>query len=265
MLADYQRQAQLFGREREHCLQVDCTLGALQAEDLPLHPQWRSLVDAFWQSEQGLMLHEFLRKRTQSGARIYPPAPLSALALTPFDQVRVVILGQDPYHGAAQAHGLAFSVPRGVKRPPSLGNIFKELLRDTGSGVRALPEHGNLQDWARAGVLLLNTTLTVEEGEPGAHAGRGWETFTDLLIEALARETRPMVFMLWGAHAQSKLAILTASKGWSSKDRLVLCSSHPSPLSARRGQKPFIGNGHFSAARDWLAERGVKLHWGIQN
>jgi uracil-DNA glycosylase len=169
--------------------------------------------------------------------------------------VKVIVLGQDPYHGAGQAEGLAFSVPRGVALPPSLRNIGKELMRDLGLPA---PAHGHLGGWAQQGVLLLNTTLTVEEGLPASHAQHGWEALTDMLIAAVADDPGPKVFMLWGAHAQIKAELVGG-------DHLLLTSNHPSPLSATRGPAPFIGNGHFGAANRWLAEHGeAPINWGLR-
>lgn len=188
----------------------------------------------------------FLRQRLQAGAVIFPPKPLRALELTALQSVRVVILGQDPYHGHGQAEGLAFSVAPGVALPPSLRNIFKELQRDLGTPLPTFPEPGgSLVRWARQGVLLLNTCLTVEEGQPASHAGRGWEVFTDAVIREVSRTAAHAVFMLWGNHAQSKRALIDASR------HLILCANHPSPLSALRPPVPFIGCGHFSQARAW--------------
>jgi uracil-DNA glycosylase len=217
-----------------------------------LAPGWRDPVEAFLASDEGTRLGRFLDERRGAGASIYPPQPFAALALTPFDGVRVVILGQDPYHGAGQAHGLAFSVPPGVKPPPSLRNIFMELQRDLGC---ALPASGSLQAWARQGVLLLNAVLTVEDGRPGVHAGRGWETLTADLLRRLADDTRPKAFMLWGALAQAHRAAI-------GEPHLVLEANHPSPLSARRPPVPFLGCGHFSRANAFLEANGRgKIEW----
>jgi len=230
---------------------------------LVLDPKWREILKRFWRSEDGLRLSHFLESRLQSGAHIYPASPFKALELTPFDQVNIVILGQDPYHGEGQAHGLAFSVPQGIKPPPSLVNIFKELKRDPGIDGFEVPTSGNLQPWAQGGVLLLNSTLTVEQGQPASHAGQGWEVLTDLLVSKLAQEQRPLVFMLWGTHAQSKAQAIKCSSGFDPSLRLILTSNHPSPLSALRGKTPFIGNCHFSSARDWLAIKGTKHNWRL--
>jgi uracil-DNA glycosylase len=207
---------------------------------------WQAPVERFLASAAGRSLVDFLAQRRRAGATIFPPRPLHALALTAFDATRVVILGQDPYHGAGQAHGLAFSVPCGAPLPPSLRNIFAELQRDLGCRP---PLHGTLEPWARQGVLLLNAVLTVEEGRPGAHAGRGWERLTEHLLELLARDAQPKVFMLWGAHAQARRAAL-------GPPHCVLECNHPSPLSARRPPLPFFGCGHFSQANAFLQAHG---------
>lgn len=212
-------------------------------------PGWQPLVRDFIASEQGTSLQHFLDQRITDGAVIYPPRPFHALELTPPDATRVVILGQDPYHGAGQAHGLAFSVPEGVRVPPSLRNIFVELNASLGCAPAA---HGNLERWARQGVLLLNAVLSVEDGQPASHAGRGWERLTDQLIAAVARAPRPTVFLLWGAYAQAKRDAITALGG----PHLVLTANHPSPLSARRPPAPFIGCGHFARANAFLREAG---------
>jgi uracil-DNA glycosylase len=201
------------------------------------------------------MLAGFLAECRNAGTPTYPSEPLRALQLTPFEEVRVVILGQDPYHGPGQAHGLAFSVPHGVALPPSLRNIFKELQRDCGCREQY---SGNLESWARQGVLLLNAVLTVESGRPASHARRGWEQLTDALIAALARDPVPKVFLLWGAHAQAKEALIAQAGG----PHLVLLANHPSPLSARRPPVPFLGCGHFSAANRFLRSQGRgEIEW----
>jgi uracil-DNA glycosylase len=212
----------------------------------PVAPGWRPTTDAFFDSATGQKLLGFLQSRLAAGATIFPPQPLRALELTPPEDARVVILGQDPYHGLGQAEGLAFSVAPGVALPPSLRNIFKELQRDLGTPPPAFPvPGGSLVKWATHGVLLLNTCLTVEEAQPASHAGKGWEVLTDTLIRQVADGDHPVVFMLWGAHAQSKRALIDA------KRHKVLVANHPSPLSALRPPLPFIGCGHFSEARAW--------------
>ena len=221
-------------------------LVACTPADWPVAAGWQPLVDGFFASAAGVRLQAFLGERLAAGATIFPPQPLRALALTPPEQVRVVILGQDPYHGRGQAEGLAFSVAPGVAIPPSLRNIFKELQRDLGTPPPPFPQPGgSLAHWARNGVLLLNTCLTVEEGLPASHAGRGWEVLTDAVIRHVSGAAQPAVFMLWGAHAQSKRALIDAQR------HHVLTANHPSPLSALRPPVPFIGCGHFSQARAW--------------
>ena len=208
-----------------------------------------------------------MRDRQACGAVIYPPQPFRALALTPLARVRVVILGQDPYHGPGQAQGLAFSVAPGVKLPPSLRNIFKEIARDPVLESSALPASGDgsLVRWAQQGVLLLNTCLTVEESRPASHAQRGWEVLTDAIVRAVALNENPVVFMLWGAHAQSKQGLIAASAanvGRAETAHLVLTANHPSPLSAMRPPKPFLGCGHFGLANAFLRRHGcLPIAW----
>ncbi|WP_341888875.1 uracil-DNA glycosylase [Variovorax sp. YR752] len=221
-------------------------LSSSDPADWPVAPGWQPLVDEFFAGAVGQKLQGFLRERLDAGAVIFPPQPLRALELTPPEDVRVVILGQDPYHGRGQAEGLAFSVASGVALPPSLRNIFKELQRDLGTPPPAFPNPGgSLVKWATHGVLLLNTCLTVEEAQPASHAGRGWEVLTDAVIRHVAQGERPVVFMLWGSHAQSKRALIDVGR------HKVLMSNHPSPLSALRPPVPFIGCGHFGQARAW--------------
>ena len=221
--------------------------------DWPVAPGWQPLVDDFFASARGQALLGFLRQRLEAGAVIFPPRPLRALELTPPESVRVVILGQDPYHGRGQAEGLAFSVAPGVQLPPSLRNIFKELQRDLGTPFPAWPEPGgSLVKWAKNGVLLLNTCLTVEEAQPASHAGKGWEQLTDAVIRKVGEGDRPAVFMLWGSHAQSKRPLIDAER------HLVLTANHPSPLSALRPPVPFIGCGHFGRAREFREQQAAK-------
>lgn len=216
-------------------------------------PDWKPVVDRFLASPSGTGLGRFMRERLAAGATIYPPAPFRALELTPLHSVRAVIVGQDPYHGAGQAEGLAFSVAQGVRLPPSLRNIFKE---QRATSERPLPAHGSLVDWATRGVLLLNTSLTVEDSRPGSHAKKGWETLTDALLEEVAKTASPRVYLLWGAHAQAKASLIEATAAQHGRDALILQANHPSPLSASRPPVPFLGCGHFAAARVWLAARG---------
>jgi uracil-DNA glycosylase len=219
-----------------------------------LAPGWRDLVDDFQRSASGRALLTFLDRRRAAGATVFPPCPLRALELTPPERVRVVILGQDPYHGPGQAHGLAFSVPAGVRPPPSLRNILRELADDLG-GTRT---SGDLESWARQGVLLLNTVFTVEAGQPASHAGRGWEALSDAILARLSQDAAPKVFLLWGAHAQARRTLLGAGGG----PHEVLLANHPSPLSARRPPVPFLGCRHFSRTNAWLADHGRgRIDW----
>ena len=223
-------------------------------------PSWDAVLRDFWLGPAGQALGERVSHRLSQGATVYPPHPLRALALTPLSSVRVLILGQDPYHGPGQAHGLSFSVMPGVRIPPSLRNIFKELQRDLGQPI---PVQGCLEAWAGRGVLLLNTCLTVEDGQAASHSGWGWEVLTDALVEAVAASAPACVYMLWGSHAQSKASKIEACARIHSREALLLQSNHPSPLSASRGPQPFLGCGHFSQARDWLATRGRGLDWTL--
>ncbi|WP_394756386.1 uracil-DNA glycosylase [Rhodoferax sp.] len=230
-------------------------------ERWPVAADWRPVVDLFLASAAGQALTQFVRARLAGGAVIYPPQPLRALALTPLAQVKVLILGQDPYHGPGQAEGLAFSVAPGVKPPPSLRNIFKEIARDPLLGTRAMTPRrdGSLVAWAQQGVLLLNTCLTVEAGQPASHARRGWEALTDEVVSAVASKDKPVVFMLWGAHAQAKQRLIsaTAQQGaGAAADHLVLTANHPSPLSAWRAPQPFVGCGHWGLANAYLQQHG---------
>ena len=228
----------------------------------PVHPSWQDLVDRFWRCLQGQALLFFLQQRLQAGALIYPPEPLRSLCLSALSEVKVVILGQDPYHGSGQAEGLAFSVPPGVPVPPSLRNIFKELQRDLG---QAPPFEVSLSPWAAKGVLLLNTCLTVEDGLPASHAKQGWEALTDEIIIAITQSTKACVFMLWGVHAQSKAVLIAQTSSHKPTTCLVLQANHPSPLSALRGPQPFIGCGHFSKAQQWLQAKGLSMDWRLDS
>ena len=219
-----------------------------------LEASWKARVGDYLLRPDMQELAAFLRQRKAAGARVYPAGAeiFAALDATPFDRVKVVILGQDPYHGPGQAHGLCFSVQPGVPAPPSLENIFKELQRDLGI---ARPTHGCLRHWAEQGVLLLNSVLTVEEGRAGAHAGRGWEGFTDHVVDVLNRQREHLVFLLWGSYAQKKGAVIDPRR------HKVLRAPHPSPLSAHRG---FIGCGHFSAANAYLRHTGqAPVDWSL--
>ncbi|MGB2179618.1 MAG: uracil-DNA glycosylase [Porticoccaceae bacterium] len=219
-----------------------------------LESAWNNQLGDEFKKDYMLSLREFLANRKQQGAIIYPPGSqwFAALNTTPFDQVKVVILGQDPYHGPGQAHGLCFSVLPNIKVPPSLANIYKELKSDLGIDQ---PNHGCLTSWAEQGVLLLNATMTVEQGQAGAHQGKGWETFTDTIINKLNQHRQGVVFMLWGSYAQKKASMIDAER------HLVLQSVHPSPLSAYRG---FFGCKHFSKANGYLQGQGLEpIDWQL--
>lgn len=223
-----------------------------------LAPSWAEPLAPFFASETMQRLRAFLVDEKAAGKRIFPKGSeyFRALDLTPLPDVRVVILGQDPYHGEGQAHGLCFSVQRGVRFPPSLLNIFKELHDDIGL---EMPRHGNLTHWAEQGVLLLNSVLTVEMGRAAAHQGKGWEQFTDEVIRLVAAQPRPIVFILWGAYAQKKAAFVqdVAHGG----RHLVIRSAHPSPLSAHNG---FFGSKPFSRANAFLVDRGEPpIDWSV--
>ena len=227
-------------------------LRAWAPQTWPVAPDWRGVVDQFLASPQGLQLATSLQQRLDAGAIIYPPQPFHALELTALADVKVVILGQDPYHGAGQAQGLAFSVAPGVALPPSLRNILKELKRDPELLVSGASFKGSLVGWARQGVLLLNTSLTVEEGQPASHARLGWDGLTHAVIQAVVRRRMGVVFMLWGAHAQAREALIAAEADPLVPAALVLKANHPSPLSALRPPLPFLGCGHFSLANQYL-------------
>jgi uracil-DNA glycosylase len=219
-----------------------------------LEPSWKQRVGDYLQREEMRALSAFVRQRKAAGARVYPPGAqiFAAFEATPFDAVEVVILGQDPYHGPGQAHGLCFSVLPGVPVPPSLDNIFKEIQRDLGI---TRPDHGCLLPWAERGVLLLNAVLTVEEGRPGSHQGKGWEGFTDHVVETLDREREDLVFLLWGSYAQAKGKVIDTRR------HRVLRTTHPSPLSAHRG---FLGCGHFSSTNEYLSRHGAApIDWSL--
>lgn len=207
---------------------------------------WRDVTDRFANSDVGQRLVHFIDERVLAGASVYPREVLHALHLTLPDQVRAVIVGQDPYHGPGQAHGLAFSVPDGQQLPPSLRNMLHEIVRDT--STLSSCGAGDLSPWARQGVLLLNSVLTVEAGLPASHAGRGWEILTDALLTRIAQQASPVVFLLWGAAAQRKRAAIDRPP------HRVLLANHPSPLSARRPPEPFIGCRHFSQVNELLAQ-----------
>lgn len=226
----------------------------MSAAEIRLHPSWKAELEPVLLGAPMQALARFLRAEKAAGKVIYPPGGqiFSALDSTPLDQVKVVILGQDPYHGPGQAHGLCFSVAPGVETPPSLRNIFKEIERDLGI---APARHGCLTHWAAQGVLLLNAVLTVERGQAGSHQNRGWEGFTDACIEAVTRVREHCVFLLWGSQAQAKGRLIDRQR------HCVLAAPHPSPLSAHRG---FFGCGHFSQANAYLVRTGqAPIDWSV--
>ena len=240
-------------------------LSQWRPSDWPVATGWGDTIADFLSSSTGQSLANALQVRLDAGACIFPPTPFRALELTPLSQVRVVILGQDPYHGAGQAQGLAFSVAAGVKIPPSLRNIFKEITLEGGAGrsntaqtdAQSGVDDGSLVRWAEQGVLLLNTCLPVEEGLPASHAKLGWEALTDQLITLVAKSNKNVVFMLWGAHAQAKQSLIAGHV-----EHLMLCANHPSPLSALRPPVPFLGCGHFAQANAFLQKCGqVGIDW----
>jgi uracil-DNA glycosylase len=218
----------------------------MNGQTIALEESWRSALAAEFENPYMPKLKAFLTAQKESGKRVFPKGSeyFRALNLTPLADVKVVILGQDPYHGLGQAHGLCFSVRPGVRIPPSLVNIYKEMQTDLGI---APARHGFLEHWARQGVLLLNSVLTVEEAQAASHQGKGWETFTDAVIRKVNEECDAVVFMLWGAYAQRKAAFVDGSR------HLVLKAAHPSPLSAHNG---FFGCGHFSKANAFLESHG---------
>ncbi|CAM4299801.1 uracil-DNA glycosylase [Vreelandella rituensis] len=220
----------------------------------PLPDDWNRYLGEEFNADYMQALKRFLKAEKADGKVIYPHSSnwFHAFELTPLNDVRVVILGQDPYHGPNQAHGLCFSVQPGVPVPPSLANIYKELAADVG----AIPvKHGNLEHWARQGVLLVNTALTVERGNAASHRGKGWEKFTDQVIRVVSEHAKPSVFLLWGGHARQKKVLIDTQR------HLVLEAPHPSPLSAHRG---FLGCRHFSKANAFLEEKGRKpINWQL--
>jgi len=217
-----------------------------------IEPSWQQKLEGEFDKEYFRTLVAFVKEEYKNHD-CYPPGKLifNAFQHTPFDNVKVVILGQDPYHGQGQAHGLCFSVPKGIPQPPSLVNIFKEISNDVNGKI---PQSGNLEHWADQGVLLLNATLTVRAHEAGSHQNKGWETFTDAVIHHISQEREGVVFLLWGGYAKKKGAKIDSNK------HLILTSGHPSPLSANRGM--WFGNKHFSKTNEYLKERGEReIQW----
>ncbi len=229
---------------------------ALRAQFFRVANDWAPLLQTFADSAHGRALCAAVDGRVAAGARVYPGEVFRALSLTPRSAVRVLILGQDPYHGPGQAEGLAFSVASDQRWPPSLRNILHEWHRDLG---QPLPQSGSLRRWADQGVLLLNASLTVEDGLAGSHSRLGWQVLTDSIVEALVASSEPIAFLLWGAHAQASAPRIQAAG-----HHLVLCCNHPSPLAARRGSAPFMGCGHFGQASRFLAATGRgELCWSL--
>ncbi len=227
---------------------------AANLQHIALHDDWKTALHDTLQSDLLANIRQFLQQQKAANKTIYPTSGhiFAALNLTPLSQVKVVIVGQDPYHGPGQAHGLAFSVNQGIPLPPSLRNIYKELVQDLAAGQ--VPSHGNLTHWAEQGVLLLNSVLTVEAHQPASHQGQGWERFTDAVLAAVSQSALPCVFVLWGNYAQQKGRVIDGSK------HLVIQSAHPSPLSANRGG--FFGSKPFTAANHFLLQHGrTPINW----
>ena len=222
--------------------------------EVQIHPSWKQILNGEFQQPYFAAIKQFLLKEKEQGFTIYPPGPLifNAFNLTPFDQLKAVIIGQDPYHGKGQAHGLCFSVPDGVPPPPSLQNIFKELHADL---ALPIPKSGNLTGWAQQGVMLLNALLTVRANQPASHHNIGWERFTDAVIRKISEEKTGLVFLLWGKFAQEKQSLIDLSK------HHVLKAAHPSPYSANNG---FFGCRHFSRTNELLESNGIKpVDWRL--
>jgi len=222
--------------------------------DVNIEPSWKEELKEEFKKPYFGEIVQFLKAGKKAGKTIYPPGPLifNAFTFTPFNKVKVVILGQDPYHNPGQAHGLSFSVPANVPPPPSLVNIFKEMHADIGADI---PKHGNLEKWAKQGVLLLNAALTVEANKPMSHSNIGWHHFTDDVIRIISERKDKVVFILWGKFAQGKEHLIDKNK------HLVLKSAHPSPLSAHNG---FFGSHHFSKTNKWLQEHNIKpIDWSL--
>jgi uracil-DNA glycosylase len=219
--------------------------------EVTIESSWKKVLEAEFSKPYFKELTDKVRDAYLNGNVFPPPKQIfHALELCPFSSVRVVILGQDPYHGIGQAHGLSFSVPDGVKTPPSLQNIYKEIANDIGNTI---PTSGNLEHWAKEGVLLLNATLTVQSSQPGSHQGWGWEQFTDVIIKTISDEKDHVVFLLWGKYAQAKSSLIDGNK------HLILTAPHPSPFSAHTG---FLGCRHFSKTNDYLETHGLqKINW----
>ena len=224
------------------------------SDTVSIDPSWKKVLASEFEQPNFAAIKQFILTEKQKGKKVYPPGSqiFNAFNLTPFDQVKVVILGQDPYHGPGQAHGLSFSVPQGIHQPPSLINIFKELKSDLNIDA---PLHGNLESWAKQGVLLLNAVLTVNDSEAASHKNAGWEKYTDAVIKAISDHKEHVVFILWGRFAQNKEALIDTKK------HCVIKSAHPSPLSAHAG---FFGSKPFSKTNTYLREHGIKeIDWKL--
>jgi uracil-DNA glycosylase len=222
--------------------------------DVKIEASWKEVLEDEFSKPYFLEIISFLKQEKKAGKTIYPPGPLifNAFNTTPFDKVKVVVIGQDPYHGPGQAHGLSFSVPNGIAQPPSLVNIFKELKQDLGIQI---PSHGNLTHWAEQGVMLLNASLTVRANEPMSHSKIGWAEFTDSVIKKISSQKKDIVFLLWGKFAQEKQSLIDANK------HLILKAAHPSPFSANVG---FFGCKHFSKTNDYLIKHHIKpIDWQV--
>lgn len=225
------------------------------AYDVKIEPSWKQVLSHEFEQPYFLVLTQFLKQEKLAGKTIFPPGPqlFAAFDSTPFKNTKVVILGQDPYHGSGQAHGLCFSVNKGIAIPPSLKNIYKELKEDIESFT--IPTHGDLTEWSKQGILLLNATLTVEKDKAGSHQGKGWEQFTDAVIKILSEQKEHLVFLLWGKFAQSKETIIDANK------HLILKAAHPSPFSAYTG---FLGCKHFSKTNHYLSRHSLSpINWQL--
>jgi uracil-DNA glycosylase len=223
--------------------------------DVKIHPSWKSVLEKEFSKNYFIQLTAHLKTEKMLGKTIYPPGSLifNAFNTTPFEKVSVVIIGQDPYHGDGQAHGLSFSVPTGVKPPPSLINIYKEIESDL--GIKMSKEYGNLTKWAQQGVLLLNAALTVRAGEPGSHAKMGWSDFTDAVIQKISDERENIIFILWGKFAQEKVVLIDQNRHY------VLKAAHPSPFSVDKG---FYGCKHFSKTNELLMKNGkAPIDWKL--
>lgn len=224
------------------------------SDQIQLESSWKAVLNNEFNQDYFKQIKQFILQEKAKGKEVFPPGKLmfNAFNLTPFNQVKVVIIGQDPYHGLGQAHGLSFSVPTGIKIPPSLQNIYKEIESDLGLSI---PNHGNLESWAKRGVLMLNAVLSVNSGEPASHKAAGWENFTNAVIYYLSQQRSNLVFMLWGRFAQEKELLIDAHK------HLILKAAHPSPFSAYQG---FMGCKHFSKANEFLKLKGIEpIDWSI--